>query len=118
MKKAKAIVINPIVFLYSGIFLMAVCLTWALKAQIKLPQPPKTYSVSLTPEQWDNVLGGLESIKNAVKVSSMSAIQSTFISDSLITVYQKEFIRQINKQIEAERQKPEVKKDTTKPKKN
>lgn len=88
-------------------------LTWALKAQQKPPQPPKTYSVTLTREQWSLVLNGLETIKNSVKVSNMPAKESTFISDSLITIYQTEFVRQINTQLEAERPNPEVKKDTT-----
>lgn len=89
------------------------CITWALNAQQKIPQPPKTYTVTLTPEQWEGVLTGLESIKNAVKVSSMTAKESTFISDSLISPYQNEFLRQIRKQIEADRLKPEIKKDST-----
>lgn len=94
------------------------CITWALRGQQKIPQTQKTYTVTLTPEQWESVLGGLESIKNIVKVSSITAKESTFISDSLIAPYQNEFLRQIKKQIEAERLKPEVKKDSTKPKKN
>lgn len=104
------------VFIYLHILLASVIITISLQSQTK-PQPPKIYTVSLTSDQWNNVLSGLESIKNAVKVSNMAARESTFISDSLISPYQNEFIRQINKQIEAGLPKPEVKKDTTKPKK-
>lgn len=104
--------------LFLGITLLASAITWVLKAQDKPKQTPKTYNVSLTKEQWFSVLNGLESIKNTVKVSNMSAIQSTFISDSLIGMYQNEFYRQLNLQFESEKIKPEVKKDTTKTKKN
>jgi len=105
------------VLLFISVLTIVSGLTWALKAQTKPPQQPKTYSVTLTPEQWNNVINGMESIKNAVKLSNMAARESTFISDSLLSGYQTEFIRQINKQLEAERSKPEVKKDSTKPKK-
>lgn len=108
--KARVLLFISVITIVSG-------LTWALKAQTKQTQQANTYSVTLTPEQWNNVIGGLESIKNAVKVSNMPAIQSTFISDSLISVYQNEFSRQINKQIELRRPMDEVKKDSTKPKK-
>lgn len=101
------------VLLFLCIIVAASIITGVLMGQTKPPQPPRTYAVILTPEQWTSVLSGLESIKNTVKVSSMSAKESTFISDSLITIYQTEFLRQINKQIEAERPKPELKKDTT-----
>lgn len=105
------------VLLFLSIIVAASIITGVLMGQQKPLPPPKTYAVSLTPEQWNSVLGGLESIKNAVKVSNMAARESTFISDSLITVYQTEFVRQINKQIENERPKPELKKDSIKPKK-
>lgn len=75
--------------------------------------PPKTYNVALTKEQWYSVLNGLEAIKSSVKLSNMPASQSTFISDSLISVYQVEFRRQVNLQLEAEKEKPEAKKDST-----
>lgn len=84
-----------------------------MMAQTKPPQPPKTYNVSLTKEQWYSVLNGLEAIKSSVKLSNMPASQSTYISDSLIAMYQVELSRQINLQLDAEKAKPEVKKDTT-----
>lgn len=104
------------VLIFLSILIATVSITLALQSQTK-PQPPKTYTVALTPDQWNNVLSGLESIKNSVKVSNMPARESTFISDSLISIYQNEFIRQINKQIEVERSRPEPKRDSIKPKK-
>jgi hypothetical protein len=104
--------------LFLGITITASAITWVLNAQTKPKEPPKTYHVNLTIDQWQSIFNGLESIKNAVKTSNMSAAQSTFISDSLISTYQNEFLRQIQGQLAAE-QKPQqqVKKDTTKPKK-
>lgn len=101
------------------IILFATGVTWALKAQTKPKEAPKAYHVTLTIDQWQAVFNGLETIKNAVKTSNMPAAQSTFISDSLISTYQNEFGRQIQGQLAAEQKaKPEVKKDTTKTKKN
>ena len=97
--------------LFLGITVIASVATWALKAQNK--PASKTYKVELTIDQWNSVFNGLESIKNAVKTSNMPAAQSTFISDSLITVYQSEFSRQLNLQLANEKVKPEVKKDST-----
>lgn len=104
--------------LFLGITIAISAITWALKAQTKPKEAPKTYHVTLTIDQWQAVMNGLESIKNAVKTSSMPAAQSTFISDSLISTYQNEFLRQIQGQMAAEQKaKPEIKKDTTKNKK-
>lgn len=103
--------------LFLAVIVIVSVSTWALKAQTKPKQSPKTYSVHLTIDQWNSVFNGLESIKNAVKTSNMPAAQSTFISDSLITVYQSEFSRQLNQQLAAEKTKPEVKKDSTSKKK-
>lgn len=102
-----------------GIILLASTITWALKAQTKPKEAPRAYHVTLTIDQWQAVMNGLESIKNAVKTSNMPAAQSTFISDSLISIYQNEFGRQIQGQIAAEQKaKTDVKKDSTKTKKN
>lgn len=103
------------VLLFVSIITGAAFLT--MMAQTKPQNPPKTYNVSLTKEQWYSVLDGLEAIKSSVKLSNMPASQSTYISDSLIAVYQVEFSRQINLQLDAEKAKPDIKKDTTKPKK-
>lgn len=105
--------------LFLGIIIAISSITWALNAQTKQKPPaPKAYTVTLSIEQWQAVVNGLESIKNAVKTSNMSAAQSTFISDSLIAPYQNEFGRQIQAQLTAEQKaKTEVKKDSTNKKK-
>lgn len=103
------------VLLFLGIITAASVITGVLNAQSKPAQ--KTYKVELTIDQWNSVFNGLESIKNAVKTSNMPAAQSTFISDSLINIYQNEFSRQLNQQLAAEKTKPEVKKDSTSKKK-
>lgn len=98
--------------LFLGITIAVSVFTWALKAQTKPNQ--KTYHVTLTLDQWQNVMNGLEGVKNAVKTSSMSAAQATYISDSILNVYQNEFSRQIQGQLAAEQKpKSDVKKDTT-----
>lgn len=108
------------IILFLGTIAIVSVITMHLQAEYKHqhPQPPKTYSVSLTNEQWVSVLNGLEEVKSAVKLSNMPAVQSTFICDSLIVVYQLEFNRQISLQKQAEEKAAQQKKDTTKPKKN
>lgn len=101
------------VLLFISVILIATVITETLIAQKKANEAPKTYSVTLTIDQWNSVFNGLESIKNAVKTSNMPAAQSTFISDSLITAYQNEFDRQLKQQLANEKVKPEVKKDST-----
>lgn len=104
--------------LFLAIIVIVSVSTWALKAQTKPKEAPKAYYVTLTIDQWQAVMNGLESIKNAVKTSNMPAAQSTFISDSLISTYQNEFLRQIQGQLSAEQKvKTEVKKDSTNKKK-
>lgn len=106
------------VLLFLGITTSISVITWALKAQTKPKEAPKAYHVTLTIDQWQSVMNGLESIKNAVKTSNMPAAQSTFISDSLISTYQNEFLRQIQGQLSAEQKvKTEIKKDSTNKKK-
>lgn len=105
------------VLLFLGILVAASLITGVLIGRQKPPQPPKTYNVSLTKEQWYSVINGLEAIKSSVKLSNMPASQSTFISDSLIAVYQVEFSRQVNLQLDAEKSKTEKKDSTTKYKK-
>jgi len=100
--------------LFLAIIVAASCITWALKAQTKPKETPKTYHVSLSIDQWQSILNGLEAVKNAVKTSNMSAAQATFISDSIIILYQNEFSRQIQQQIVAEKA---TKPDTTNKKK-
>lgn len=99
--------------LFLAIIVIASVSTWALKAQTKPKEAPRTYHVTLTIDQWQSILNGLDVVKNAVKTSNMPAAQATFISDSLISIYQNEFGRQIQGQLIAEQ-----KKDTIKNKKN
>lgn len=104
--------------LFFSIILLVTAITWVAKAQTKPKELLKTYSVSLTLEQWQNVLNGLEVVKNSVKTSTMPSNQTTYIVDSLINPYQNEFGRQIQGQLAAEQKaKTEVKKDSTSKKK-
>lgn len=104
--------------LFLGVILLVSTTTWVLKAQDKPKQPPKSYEVKLTLDQWQSIMNGLEAVKNAVKTSNMSAAQATFISDSILNVYQGEFSRQIQGQLVAEQKaKAEGKKDSTSKKK-
>lgn len=106
-------------FLFLGTIVLVSIITMHLQAEYKKEsrQLPRTYSVTLTNEQWISVLNGLESIKSAVKLSRMPANESTFICDSLILLYQMEFNRQINIQKQSEEKAAQQKKDTSKPKK-
>lgn len=75
-------------------------------------QPPKSYTVTLTLDQWNGLINGVENVKNRLKISELPSKDVTLINDSLLTAIQSEFARQINQQLQAEN-----KKDTTKPKK-
>lgn len=102
------------VFLFISVITLVSGLTWALKAQTK-QSTTKTYSVTLTLDQWQGLINGVEGVKNKLKLSNLPSNEVTFINDSLLNLIQGEFVRQIQKQLVAE-QKP---KDTTsKTKKN
>lgn len=109
------------VLLFISVITFISGLTYILKAQshqmdinMKL-QPPKTYSVTLTLDQWQGLINGMEGVKNKLKLSSLPSNEVTLINDSLLNLIQGEFVRQIQGQLAAE-QKP---KDTTnKAKKN
>lgn len=112
MKKTKVRVL-----LFISVITIVSGLTWVLKAQTK-PQSSKTYTVTLTLDQWSNTINGIEFVKNKLKNSDLPSKEVTYINDSLFSVIQSEFAKQINAQIEAQKPKPEVKKDSTaKPKK-
>ena len=85
-----------------AVLILAVGITFALRAQQKANQTPKSYSVTLSLDQWQLIFNGLESIKTSVKLSNMSARESTFISDSIIATLQNEFGRQIQAQLSAD----------------
>lgn len=95
-----------------AVFILAVGITYALRAQQKPKEPPKSYTVTLSIDEWQSILRGLEAVKSAVKTSNMPANQATFISDSLLLTYQIEFNRQIQAQLNAEQKQ----KDSTKTK--
>lgn len=103
--KARVLLFISVITIVSG-------LTWALKAQTR-PQPPKTYKVELTLDQWQGLINGMEGVKNKLKLSNLPSNEVTLINDSLLNLIQGEFVRQIQGQIAAE-QKP---KDSTKTKK-
>jgi len=105
--KARALLFISVITIVSG-------LTWALKAQTR-QQPPKTYSVTLTLDQWQGLINGMEGVKNKLKLSTLPANEVTLINDSLLNLIQGEFVRQIQGQIAVE-QKP--KDSTNKNKKN
>lgn len=116
MKRVSSKLFNPIVLGYSGVILLAVLLTYALKAQTKQP-PPKKYKVELSMQEWQQVMAAIEMSKAALKRSDLPSKEVVFINDSLFVPIQSVFVNQINVQLEAEKPKTEVKKDTTKPKK-
>lgn len=99
-------------FLYAGILIGAVGITWALKAQQKV-DPNKTYEVKLTLNEWSNKLQYLDIVKQQLRNSDLPSKQVAFISDSLITPFQTEITKQIQFQLASEQRR-----DTTKPKKN
>lgn len=98
--------------LFIGITVIASVATWALKAQTKPKETQKTYTVTLPLDKWNAILYGIEGVKNRLKVSDLPSKEVTNINDSLLTLIQAEFAQQINKQIDAERPKVEVKKDS------
>lgn len=85
-----------------AVFILAVGITFALRAQQKPNESPKSYAVTLSLEQWQGLINGMEEIKNKLKLSTMSSRDVTFINDSLLVVYQSEFIRQIQLQLAIE----------------
>lgn len=90
-------------------------ITWALKAQQITPE--KKYNVSLPLNNWIKITQELEFIKSQLRQSDLPAKQVAYMSDSLLTTIQSTIGIQVNAQMEAEKPKPEVKKDSTKPKK-
>lgn len=103
--------------LFLSITMAASAITWALKAQQKTPD--KRYSVSLTLNEWVLLTQKIDFIKNQLRQSDLPSKNVAYLSDSLLTPIQALIGSQVNAQLEAERPKPEVKKDTTtKTKKN
>lgn len=103
--------------LFFSIIIAITVTTWALKAQQRPPE--KKYSVSLPLNNWVQITQQLEFIKGQLRQSDLPSKQVAYLSDSLLTPMQSLIGVQVNQQLDAERPKPEVKKDSTaKPKKN
>jgi hypothetical protein len=103
--------------LFFSIIIAITGTTWALKAQQRPPE--KKYSVSLPLNNWVQITQQLEFIKSQLRQSDLPSKQVAFLSDSLLTPMQNTIGYQVNAQLDSERPKPEVKKDSTaKPKKN
>lgn len=98
-------------FLYAGILIGAVGITWALKAQQKVED--KKYKVEMTVQEWSIKLQYLDYVKQQLRQSDLPSKQVAFISDSLLTPFQSEITKQIQFQLASEQRR-----DTTKPKKN
>ena len=99
-------------FLYAGILIGAVGITWALKAQQK--GEDKKYKVEMTVQEWSIKLQYLDYVKQQLRVSDLPSKQVAFISDSLITPFQSEITKQIQFQLASEQRRD----TTSKPKKN
>lgn len=102
--------------LFLAIIVIASVSTWALKAQNR--QKEKQYTVSLTLQGWIQLTQQLDLVKNQLRQSDLPSKNVAFLSDSLLTPIQALIGSQVNAQLEAEKPKLEVKKDSTKPKKN
>lgn len=102
--------------LFFCIIISITCITWVLKAQ-QLRPPEKKYSVSLPLNNWVQITQQLEYIKSQLRQSDLPSKQVAYMSDSLLTLMQVVIGSQVNTQLEAEKPKSEVKKDSTKPNK-
>jgi len=102
--------------LFLGITVLISATTWVLKAQTKPVE--KKYKVELSLNEWQHVMATIEMAKAKLKLSDAPSKDVTFINDSLFAYIQSSFANQINAQLEAEKPKPESKKDSTKIKKN
>lgn len=97
-------------FLYAGILIGAVGITWALKAQQKVD---KTYSVSLPLSKWIDITNRLDAVKDVIRQSDIQARQATFVCDSILSPLQNVIGQQVNQQLASEQRRD----TTTKPKK-
>lgn len=100
-----------------GIPFVASAITFALKAQ-QPKAPENKYSVTLPLSSWVQITQQLEFIKSQLRQSDIPSKQVAYMSDSLLTPMQAMIGSQVNAQLEFEKPKSEIKKDsTTKPKK-
>lgn len=102
--------------LFTGILITASGITWAFQSEqmdFTFRKPPeKTYSVSLSLQNWIQITNELDYIKSQLRQSDLPSKQVAFMSDSLLTPLQTTIGAQVNAQIQQE-----TKKDTIKPKK-
>lgn len=99
-------------FLYSGIILSIVLITYALKANAQQKQVQKKYKVEQSIEWWSQTINAIEAAKTQLKQSDLPAKNVTYLSDSILAKIQFEITKQVQDQLNAEQ-----KKDTSKPKK-
>lgn len=85
-----------------GIFivLIATTVTWFLKAQIPVKKETPKYTVTMSLDEWQSVMNGLEATKNYLKSSNSPARDVTYLSDSILSPIQYRFSSQINIQIQ------------------
>lgn len=101
---------------FTCILTLIAATTWVLQAQTK-PNKEKQYTVSLPLKGWIQLTQQLDLVKNQLRQSDLPSKNVAYLSDSLLTPIQALIGSQVNAQLEAEKPKAEVKKDTTKPKK-
>jgi hypothetical protein len=102
--------------LFFGIIISITVITWTLKAQQRPPE--KKYPVSLTLNNWIQITQELDYIKSQLRQSDLPSKQVAYMSDSLLSPIQSTIGLQVNALLEAEKPKPEVKKDSAKHKNN
>lgn len=93
-------------FLYAGILIGAVGITWALKAQQKVED--KKYKVEMTVQEWSIKLQYLDYVKQQLRISDLPSKQVAFISDSLISPFQTQIMQQIQFQLASEQRRDTI----------
>jgi len=95
-----------------GIFivLMATATIWFLKAQIPPKKETPKYTVTMSLDEWQSVMNGIEATKNYLKSSTVPARDVTYLNDSILSPIQMRLAAQINLQLQQQI-------DTTKKKK-
>lgn len=83
-----------------AIILIATSATWVLKAQFPAKKETLKYTVTMSLDEWQSVMNGLEATKNYLKSSNSPARDVTYLSDSIISPIQYRFSSQINLQIQ------------------
>lgn len=82
---------------------LSVCFWWRVDVwgqERKANQSTPKYTVTMSLDEWQSVMNGLEATKNYLKSSSSPARDVTYLSDSIISPIQYRFSSQINLQIQ------------------